>query len=141
ANAPAPGPVTLSGVAYSVTYSGSAGGGDFILTIGQPPAITSANSTTFQEGTFGSFTVTATGAPTPTLSEAGTLPAGVMFNANTGVLSGTPAAGTAKTYNLMFTASNGALPNATQNFTLTVLFVNHAPTFTKGPDQTVPEDA
>src|SRR5208283_2260037 len=37
-------------------------------------AITSANNHTFTGGTAGSFTVTATGVPTPTLSEIGTLP-------------------------------------------------------------------
>ena len=73
-------------------------------------------------GTAGSFTVTASGVPTPTLSEnsSDTLPTGVTFNAATGVLSGTPAAGTGGTYTLHFTASNGVLPDATQIFTLTV---------------------
>jgi N-acetylneuraminic acid mutarotase len=45
----------------------------------------------------------------------------VTFNATTGVLSGTPAAGTAGTYAITFTAANGITPNATQSFTLTVL--------------------
>ena len=36
------------------------GGGDFVLTAAQAPAITSGNSTTFNVGTAGSFTVTAT---------------------------------------------------------------------------------
>jgi hypothetical protein len=42
----------------------------------------------------------------------------LRFNAATGVLSGTPAAGTAGTYPITITASNGVLPNAPQNFTL-----------------------
>src|SRR5437899_1754966 len=84
------------------------------------PGITSANSTTFLVGTAGTFTLTATGTPAPTLSEAGTLPAGVTFNAATGALSGTPSAGTAGTYPITFTAHNGAGADATQNFTLTV---------------------
>ena len=33
ANVPSPGPVKLGGVAYTVTYSGSSGGSDFILTV------------------------------------------------------------------------------------------------------------
>jgi peptidoglycan/xylan/chitin deacetylase (PgdA/CDA1 family) len=70
-------------------------------------------------GTAGSFTVTATGFPTPTLSESGTLPSGVTLS-TAGVLSGTPAAGTGGTYPITITASNGVTPNATQNFTLTV---------------------
>jgi len=85
-----------------------------------PPAITSAGSATFTVGTAGSFTVTATGSPVPTLSESGALPGGVTFDASTGVLSGAPVAGTAGTYPITFTASNGVSPNATQSFTLAV---------------------
>ena len=66
----------------------------------QAPAITSAAATTFTRGALGTFTVTASGVPTPSLSETGTLPGGVTFNAATGVLSGTPAAGTGGTYSL-----------------------------------------
>ena len=64
--------------------------------------------------------MTATGTPSPTLSESGALPSGVTFNASTGVLSGTPASGTNGSYPITFTASNGVSPNATQSFTLTV---------------------
>ena len=85
-----------------------------------PPSITSANSATFTVGAQGSFTVIATGAPAPALSEFGPLPSGVTFNAGTGVLSGKPASGTAGTYNIMFTASNGVGSNSIQNFALTV---------------------
>jgi hypothetical protein len=95
----------------------------FTLTVqssGVAPTITSANATTFTEGTAGSFTLTATGTPTPTLSESGTLPSGVTFDTGTGVLSGTPDAGTAGTYPITFTAANGVAPDATQSFTLTV---------------------
>jgi hypothetical protein len=84
------------------------------------PAITSAPSTTFTVGTFGSFSVTTTGTPKPTLSESGALPSGVMFSPATGSLSGTPAAGTAGPYSITFTAMNGVGANATQTFTLTV---------------------
>ena len=85
----------------------------------QAPAFTSAASTTFTVGTAGSFTVTATGLPAPTLSESGALPSGVTFNATTGVLSGTATA--AGTYNITFTASNGVGSNAVQNFSLKVI--------------------
>ena len=50
----------------------------------------------------------------------GNLPPGVSLNATTGVLSGTPGAGTAGTYPLTITATNGVNPDATQSFTLTV---------------------
>jgi hypothetical protein len=110
---------------YPIMFTASNGVGtaatqNFTLTVGQPPAISSASSTTFTVGTTGTFTVTATGFPAPTFSETGALPTGVTFNTTTGVLSGTPAAGTGKTYSIMFTASNGVGSNATQNFTLTV---------------------
>jgi len=81
--------------------------------------ITSPNHTTFIEKTAGTFTFTATGTPRPTLTLTGTLPAGVTFNAATGVLSGTPALGTNGAYPLVFRASNGFF-HPTQNFTLTV---------------------
>ena len=88
---------------------------------GIAPEITSAGNVTFTIGTAGTFTVTATGTPTPTFSLGGdTLPAGVTFDETTGVLSGTPDAGTGGTYDLTITAQNGVSPDATQNFTLTV---------------------
>jgi hypothetical protein len=92
---------------------------NFTLTVGLAPAITSANNTTFTVGTAGAFTVTATGSPAPTFSETGPLPTGVTLS-SAGVLSGTPGAGTGGTYPITITAQNGATPNATQNFTLTV---------------------
>src|SRR6266853_1584488 len=82
------------------------------------PAITSLTSKTFTVGTAGTFTVTATGTPAPTLSETGSLPAGVTFNTTTHVLSGTPTV--SGTFPITFMAANGTLPNATQSFTLTV---------------------
>jgi Abnormal spindle-like microcephaly-assoc'd, ASPM-SPD-2-Hydin len=84
--------------------------------VNQAPAITSANSTTFVTGAVGTFTVTATGFPTPTISEVGTLPIGVTFSG--GKLSGTPTQ--SGSFSISFTASNGVTPNATQIFTLTV---------------------
>ena len=125
-------PAAGTGGTYPITFTAQNGVApnatqSFTLTVAQPPTITSTSSTTFTAGSAGSFTVTATGIPVPTLSESGTLPSGVSFNAATGVLSGTPAAGTGGTYPITFTAQNGATPNATQSFTLTV---NQAPTIT-----------
>ena len=136
---------TIAGVTYSNAESGviitaTAISGDSLTAANSAsftvnpanvaPTITSAASATFTIGTAGTFTATATGTPAPTLSEAGALPSGVTFNAATGVLSGTPAAGTAGTYPITFTAANGVLPNATQSFTLTVNPANVAPTIT-----------
>jgi hypothetical protein len=89
------------------------------------PKITSASSTTFTVGTAGTFMMTATGTPAPTLGETGALPAGVTFSAATGVLSGTPTVSGA--FPITFAATNSTLPNASQSFTLTV---NPAPTGT-----------
>ncbi len=89
----------------------------------EAPAITSADSTTFVAGMPGSFTVTATGVPTPGIDLDGALPAGVTFTDHgdgTASLAGTPAAGATGEYPLMVTASNGVPPDATQAFTLTV---------------------
>ena len=112
-------PITImasNGVAPNATQS-------FALTVYQVPAITSANSATFTVSTAGSFTVTATGYPTAALSENGALPSGVTFIANsngTATLAGTPAAGTAGTYPITITASNGMGTNAMQTVQLTV---------------------
>jgi outer membrane protein assembly factor BamB len=117
-------PAATTGGTYNLTFTASNGIApnateNFTLTVNQSPAIISANNSTFTVGTAGSFTVISAGFPAPTLSESGTLPPGVTFNASTGVLSGTPTS-TGSTYNLTFTASNGIAPNAAQSFTLTV---------------------
>ena len=136
-------PAAGTGGTYTLHFTASNGvlpdaAQTFTLTVNQAPAFTSADHTTFTVGTAGSFTVTASGVPTPTLSEnsSDTLPTGVTFNAATGVLSGTPAAGTGGTYTLHFTASNGVLPDATQIFTLTVSQATQAPTFTSADHTT-----
>ena len=131
-------PAAGTGGTYPITITAANGTlpnatQSFTLTVDQAPTITSGNSTTFTVGTAGTFTVTATGFPAPTFSETGTLPTGVTLNSTTGVLSGTPAAGTGGTYPITITAANGTLPNATQSFTLTV---DEAPTITSGNSTT-----
>jgi hypothetical protein len=100
----------------------------FTLTVGIPPTITSADATTFSEGSPGTFTPTATGTPAPTFGETGALPTGVTFTA--GSLTGTPTV--TGSFPITFTASNGIAPDATQSFTLTV---GNGPGFTS-PDTT-----
>jgi hypothetical protein len=91
------------------------------------PVFNSAATATFTTGSPGTFSVTAAGIPTPTLSlSGGTLPTGVGFNAATGVLSGTPTAGTGGSYPLQFSATNSQ-GTTTQNFNLVV---NQAPVVT-----------
>lgn len=87
------------------------------------PRITSNGSATFPLGSSSTFTVHATGTPTPTLAESGQLPTGVTFStAGTGeaTLSGTPAQGSASSYPITVTATNGVTPEASQSFTLYV---------------------
>lgn len=102
------------------------------------PAITSPNSIDFNVGFPGVFTITTTGNPTPTITQTGTLPAGVSFADNgdgTAILSGLPASGSGGVYDLVITASNGILPNAIQNFTLNV---SRGPTVTTNGLDTLP---
>ena len=100
------------------------------------PTITSANTASLTAGSAGSFTITTVGTPTPFLTETGPLPSGVTFvnNGNgTATLSGTPAAGTAGSYALTITASNGVGTPATQTLTLTV---NQTPAITSATSTT-----
>jgi hypothetical protein len=79
---------------------------------------------TFTLGVAGSFTITATGFPVPAIDLSGTLPEGLTFTDNgdgTATLAGTAAAGASGVYPLTITASNGVLPDASQDFTLEVL--------------------
>jgi hypothetical protein len=115
ATAKGPGSTAVSITAAGVT-------GSTVLTVVQPPAITSAATSSFATGKAGTFTVTTTGYPTCALGESGALPPGVTFTDNhngTATLAGTPAAGSAKTYTLTITAINGA-GTTTQTLTLTV---------------------
>ncbi|MEO9261548.1 MAG: putative Ig domain-containing protein, partial [Jatrophihabitantaceae bacterium] len=109
------------------------------VTVGQPPAFTSAATATFTTGAAGSFTVTTSGIPTvSSITESGSLPSGLTFTDNgngTATLAGTPAAGSGGSYPVTLTATNGVAPNASQALTIKV---NQAPAITSNPsDQTV----
>jgi hypothetical protein len=137
-------PTTGSNGVYPLTINAANGvspaaSQSFTLTVDGPPVITSADSTTFTEGSNGNFTVTTTGTPTPGLSETGLLPSGVSFvdNGNgTATLSGTPAVGTQGTYPITIGATNGVSPDASQSFTLTV---DGPPAITSGDSTTFTE--
>ncbi|MFZ3266792.1 MAG: protease pro-enzyme activation domain-containing protein, partial [Terriglobales bacterium] len=126
---------TAGGV-FNISFTAQNGIGSpvtqaFTLTVNQPPAITSANNTTFTVGAAGSFTVSTTGIPVASISETGALPAGVTFIDNgdgTGTLSGTPAA--TGGFSISFTAQNGVGSPATQSFTLTIGKGSQTITFT-----------
>ena len=88
-----------------------------------PPALTIGIGSTVVVGAGASVPVTTNGYPAASLTEEGDLPSGITFHDNgdgTGLLSGTPAAGTGGAYSLSFSATNGVAPDATQPFTLTV---------------------
>lgn len=135
-------PAAATGGTYAITFTATNAAGStapqaFTLTVNQMPAITSASTVTFVAGTPGTFTVTTTGFPVPSLTRTGVaLPSGVTFVDNgdgTGTLSGTAAAGTAGAYAVIFTAANGTSPDATQSFTLNV---NEAPGITSAASAT-----
>jgi hypothetical protein len=88
------------------------------------PAFINGPSADFIVEDSGAFKVSASAFPAATFSESGPLPTGVAFvdeGNGTATLSGTAAPGTAGTYPISITASNGVAPDAIQAFTLTVL--------------------
>ena len=109
------------------------------ISLGTAPSITSADGTTFTAGSAGSFSVTTSGSPTPSIAESGALPSGVTLTNDgdgTATLAGTPAAGTGGNYPINIDASNGISPDGTQAFTLTV---DGAPSITSGDSATFSE--
>jgi uncharacterized repeat protein (TIGR01451 family) len=120
-------PASGTGGVYNLTFratnsAGSSPPQQFTLTVEEVPAITSLDTATFTVDTNGSFTVTTSGYPTPTIGLDGALPDGVTFVDNgdgTGTLSGTPTA--SGSFPLTFTAVNGVGTFVPQNFTLEVV--------------------
>ena len=131
-------PALGTGGVYTLVINATNGIGNafsqtFTLTINEQPAITSFAATTFVVGTPGTFQLTASGQPTNiTYSTSGNLPNGVTLSSS-GLLSGTPAAGTGGNYAFTITATNGVGTPATQTFTLTV---NQAASFTSATTTT-----
>jgi len=128
----------LTGV-FSIAYAGRA-------VADTAPMFTSPSTVTFPQGIYSSFTITTSGNPIPSITQTGHLPGGVKFTDNgdgTATLSGRPGNGKGLTgdYALTLTASNGVIPAAVQNFTLTIsrppriLSVNNA-TFVVGTANT-----
>jgi DNA-binding beta-propeller fold protein YncE len=121
-------PAAGSGGPYPITITASNGVApdyvqQFSVIVFQAPAITSGDSATFQVGTAGSFSLTATGYTAPAFTDTGTLPAGLSITDQTPggwEISGTPAVGAGGVYPLTIIAYNGVAPEAEQAFTLTV---------------------
>lgn len=120
-------PGAQSGGLYTLTITAKSTGGStkqtFALTVDQAPAFSSGASSTATVGSAFKFKVKTSGYPAATVSESGTLPAGLTFKAKSGgkaVISGTPAAGSQGNYYITFGATNGVGNKASQFFTLTV---------------------
>jgi hypothetical protein len=79
-------PAAGSGGSYplQINATNSTGGTAqvFTLTVDQAPTITSATTAAFSTGVAGSYTITTTGFPAPTLTESGTMPSGLAFKDN-----------------------------------------------------------
>lgn len=112
----------------------------FTVTVASAPVFSSSNGDTVTVNQAFSFPVTATGFPTPTISESGTLPAGVIFTpggsgSGTGTLSGTPTATGTSTFT--FVAMNTGGGSTPQTFTLVVQTnTGTPPTFTSSSSST-----
>jgi hypothetical protein len=119
-------PFSQNGDEYRAIFSNGAGSvitSAALLAVQTGPVISSATSAAFTLGQAGSFTVTATGSPTPVLTEHGILPNGVAFADNgdgTASLAGIPVAGTQGTYHFTIAAHNGSGGDFVQSFILTV---------------------
>ncbi|MBR0346530.1 MAG: Ig-like domain repeat protein [Rudaea sp.] len=112
------------------------------VTIGNAPAITSADGVAFTVANFASFTVSSTGAPVASLalSPDDTLPNGIAFADNgdgTATLSGTAAPGTVGSHVLHLTAHNAIGADAAQTFTLSIEPAPSTLALTAAPTSTV----
>ncbi|WP_291379283.1 ice-binding family protein [Demequina sp.] len=88
-------------------------------TVTSSPEITSGTPSDAVVGVDYSYTITASGMPTPTYAvSSGSLPAGLTLDATTGVVSGAPTAEGTSEFDI--TASNGASPAATETYSIEV---------------------
>ena len=119
-------PPSGSGGTYALTFTALRGGvpfatQSFTLTVRQAPAITSTAMVEFRRGQLGSFTITSTGFPTPTLEYSGGLPDGITWSSGvngTALLTGTATVN--GTYPTTVTARNSAGESTTQTLIIVV---------------------
>ena len=112
---------TYSSVKVTVTDSAGASAttNAFTWTINPPPAVTAPAPRTDASGSAVSVQATATGGVGPYTWAASNLPAGLTLNTSTGLISGTPSAGTRYLTTLTVTDSKGATANTTFAWTIT----------------------
>ncbi len=119
---------TVNGSAFGQPYGGDLSdwvslgtGATETLTENVGPSILSASSARSVVGAPFSFTVSATGAPTPAITETGVLPGGLTFTDNgngTATIAGTSTAGSGGSYPITINATN-SVGGASQALTLT----------------------
>jgi streptogramin lyase len=116
-------PVVEDGGTYNVTITATnAYGSDsksITLKVDEGPDVYTQNAVTVASGSSFTLGTSSLGYPAPTFTGTGTLPSGVTFDGATGVLSGTPASGTAGTYAIKISATN-SIGKYIQNFTLAI---------------------
>jgi Putative Ig domain len=115
-------------VTISATNSGGTGSATLTLTIKPPPpVITSSLTATGTVGVAFSYQITASNSPTS--FNATGLPSGLTVNTSTGLISGTPAAGTdaGSPYSVTISATNSG---GTGTATLTITILSGAPVIT-----------
>ncbi len=135
-------PAASTGGSYPITIKATNANGSptqsFTLTNSQAPTITSANTASFTVGTNSTYTITTTGYPAPTITEQGTLPAGLTFTDNgngTGSISGSTTAN-GGTYPVTIQATNSSGSTATLNLTITVIAPGTPPSITSATSTT-----
>jgi PKD repeat protein len=115
--------LTLSGTSVVATTVGGTGGTGGTGGSGgtSAPVITSSNIASGTAGSAVTYTISATG--TPTSYSATGLPPGLVLNASTGAITGTPTA--SGTYSVKITATNGAGSSST-TLTITIASQSYA---------------
>jgi hypothetical protein len=136
-------PAAGTGGSYPITFTASNSGisyaQKFTIIVDQATAFTGAVAATFVEGQSDSVTVGTSGFPAADI-QAGDLPTWLSFTDNhngTATFQAFPLAGMGGSYSITLTASNGVLPNATENFIINIdqpaLFTSASvATFTSG---------
>jgi|GEM_PF-1089065 len=133
-------PANVRGV-YRVTITASNGVGNpavqqlslVVAGVAAAPKITSPSTFNVLAGRFNNFTVTTNGLPTPTITEFGALPPGMVFHYNgngTASISGTPPANISGTYRVTLVASNSVGTPSVKQLSLVVTNVLRAPSIT-----------